>query len=308
MAIVHDMNFARFLVAAAAVFTLLSTVIYATPVPSFQDHAKAAANFMDLAKRGTSGFNDWNCRPSTEHPNPLVLVHATMEVPLTNWIYFGPRFVAEGYCVFALTYGQNPKLPLLYGVTKMESSAQELAVFADKVLNATGADKVDMLGHSQGSLMPRYWIKYLGGATKLRKFAGIASVQYGSTLNGIVPLAKALGLFDPIKNVIDPICEACYQFAINSTFINDLNQGGDTFPGIDYLLIATKMDEMVTPYTLGFLRDNNPRVHNQVLQDWCPFSNPEHVTIAYDPVVWNGLHAFFTPSADQTINCLDALN
>jgi hypothetical protein len=33
------------------------------------------------------------------------------------------------------------------------------------------------------------------------KFAGIGSVQYGSTLAGIVPLAKALGLFDPIKMV-----------------------------------------------------------------------------------------------------------
>lgn len=33
------------------------------------------------------------------------------------------------------------------------------------------------------------------------KFAGIGSVQYGSTLDGIVPLAKALGLFDPIKKV-----------------------------------------------------------------------------------------------------------
>lgn len=127
------------------------------------------AEFVALVKRGTAGFNDWSCRPSAEHPNPLVLVHATMEVPLTNWIYMGPRFVAKGYCAFALTYGQNPKIPLLYGVTRMEKSAQELAGFVDKVLNATGADKVDMLGHSQGSVMPRYWMKYLGGATKIRK-------------------------------------------------------------------------------------------------------------------------------------------
>jgi hypothetical protein len=25
-------------------------------------------------------------------------------------------------------------------------------------------------------------------------------------------------------------------------------------------------------------------------------------------IAWNGLHAFFTPSVDQTINCLDAFN
>jgi triacylglycerol esterase/lipase EstA (alpha/beta hydrolase family) len=151
---------------------ILSPTIQATPIPTSQDHtpnAKSAADFVELVKRGTTGFNDWSCRPSAEHPNPLVLVHATMEVPLTNWIYMGPRFVAKGYCVFALTYGQNPKIPLLYGVNRMEKSAQELAVFVDKVLNATGADKVDMLGHSQGSVMPRYWMKYLGGAAKTRK-------------------------------------------------------------------------------------------------------------------------------------------
>ncbi|KAF9128166.1 hypothetical protein BGW39_005298 [Mortierella sp. 14UC] len=239
-------------------------IIQATPIPIPSDltpsQAEAASNFVNLVKRGTLGFNDWSCRPSDRHPNPLILVHQTMQVLLTNWFYMGPCFVAEGYCVFALTYGQNPKIPLLYGVNRMETSAQELAVFVDMVLNATGASKMDMLGHSQGSVMPRYWIKHLGGATKISKFAGIGSVQYGSTLAGIVPFAKAIGLFDPIKKIIDPLCEACYQFALNSTFLNDLNAGGDTFPGIEYLLVASKTDEMVTPYTNGFLRDNNPLV------------------------------------------------
>lgn len=168
------MRFSSVVASAALILAalILSPTIQATPIPFSQDHipnAKAAAGFVELVKRGTAGFNDWSCRPSVEHPNPLVLVHATMEIPLTNWIYMGPRFVAKGYCVFALTYGQNPKFPLLYGVNRMEESAQELAVFVNKVLNATGADKVDMLGHSQGSVMPRYWMKYLGGATKIRK-------------------------------------------------------------------------------------------------------------------------------------------
>ncbi|KAG0282854.1 hypothetical protein BGZ96_012788 [Linnemannia gamsii] len=189
-----------------------------------------------------------------------------MEIPLTNWIYMGPRFVAKGYCVFALTYRQNPKFPLL-------------------------ADKVDMLGHSQGSVMPRYRMKYLGGAAKIRKSAGIGSVQYGSTLVGIVPLAKALGLFGPIKKIIDPLCEACYQFALNSTILNDLNEGGTLFLELAIFLLPL---------------NNNPRVHNQVLQDWCGIDIQGHVSVAYDPITWNGLHAYFTPSADQKINCLDA--
>lgn len=60
--------------------------------------------------------------------------------------------------MYALTYGQRPVIPFVYGLTTMEKSAQQLSNFVDRVLNATGADKVDMVGHSQGSLMTRYWI------------------------------------------------------------------------------------------------------------------------------------------------------
>ncbi|KAF9136815.1 hypothetical protein BG015_002987 [Linnemannia schmuckeri] len=222
---------------------VISPTIQATPVPTSPDptsHAQAAAHFEELIRRGTAGFNDWDCRPTKFHPNPLVLVHGTLVNALTNWFYMAPRFVAEGYCVFALTYGQHPAIPIVYGLTAMEKSAQQLSEFVDKVLNATGADKVDMVGHSQGSLMPRYWMKNLGGASKIRKFAGIGSIQYGTNLLGLIPFLESLGLYDPIKKLVDPICESCFQFFTNSTFINDLNRDGDTLPGIDYLMIASK--------------------------------------------------------------------
>ncbi|KAF9909042.1 hypothetical protein EC991_009103 [Linnemannia zychae] len=272
-------------IAFAVAALIVSLVVQATPVPVSPDqasHAEAAARFEELVKRGTAGFNDWNCRPTKSHPNPLVLVHGTTANALTNWFYMAPRFVAEGYCVYALTYGRHPTIPLIYGLTTMEKSANELAVFVDRVLNATGAGKVDMLGHSQGTLMPRYWMKNFGGASMIRKFAGIGSIQYGTDLLGLIPLLEPLGLYDPVKKIIDPICEACFQFFINSTFINDLNRGGDTLPGIDYLMVASKYEEVVTPYTNGWLRDNNPRVKNQLLQEWCVWDRSEHLLQAVD--------------------------
>ena len=68
------------------------------------------------------------------------------------------------------------------------------------------------------------------------------------------------------------------------------------------------MDEIVTPYTTGILKDTNPLVHNQVLQDWCAFDLSEHVFLAVDPILFNAVHAFFTPLADQDINCGDAFH
>jgi triacylglycerol esterase/lipase EstA (alpha/beta hydrolase family) len=51
----------------------------------------------------------------------------------------------------------------------MENSAAQLSDFVDKVLLATNSTKVDLVGHSQGSLMPRYYLKFLGGQNKVGK-------------------------------------------------------------------------------------------------------------------------------------------
>src|SRR5680860_577689 len=54
----------------------------------------------------SSGWNDWTCRPSTAHPHPVVLLHGLTSNGHDNWHYIAPRLVADGYCVFSLTYGQ----------------------------------------------------------------------------------------------------------------------------------------------------------------------------------------------------------
>ena len=79
----------------------------------------------------------------------------------------GPGFTSKGYCTFAITYGQYKNIPMFAGLDKMENSAAELATYVDKVLASTGASKVDLVGHSEGSIMPRYYLKFLGGASKV---------------------------------------------------------------------------------------------------------------------------------------------
>src|SRR4051794_33093242 len=100
------------------------------------------------------------CTPTAAHPYPVVLVHGTFENRFNNWQAMSPALKAAGYCVYALNYGSyNGSGALgIYGVGRIEASAQELADFVDSVLAATGASKVDLVGHSQGGMMPRYYI------------------------------------------------------------------------------------------------------------------------------------------------------
>jgi hypothetical protein len=62
---------------------------------------------------------------------------------LHSWAYHGTRFTLKGYCVFQLDYGHVPQLPGIGGMDLIENSAEQLKVFVDKVLNATGTSKVN---------------------------------------------------------------------------------------------------------------------------------------------------------------------
>ncbi len=45
---------------------------------------------------------------------------------------------------------------------------------------STKANKVDIIGHSQGTLMPAYYVKYLGGASKVHNYISLAPLWHGT--------------------------------------------------------------------------------------------------------------------------------
>ena len=45
-------------------------------------------------------------------------------------------------------------------------------------------------GHSQGGMMPRYYLKFLGGAAKVAKLVGLAPSNHGTTVLGLVRPAQ----------------------------------------------------------------------------------------------------------------------
>ena len=211
------------------------------------------------------------CRPTATHPYPVVLVHGTFGNRFDSWQQFSPALKAAGYCVYALDYGSYNGSGLLgiYGVGPIERSARELADFVRHVRAQTGATKVDIVGHSQGGMMPRYFIKNLGGASVVDDLVGLAPSNHG-TAN---PFAAPAGL----------ACPACRQQATGSDFLRALNSGDESPGPVSYTQLVTRYDEVVIPYTSGYLAPD-ARVTNLTLQDKCPTDTTEHLRIIYDPV------------------------
>ncbi|MEV0600177.1 triacylglycerol lipase [Streptomyces sp. NPDC050315] len=240
--------------------------------------AAAITTQVATALSRSPGIDDWSARPDEDHPRPVVLVHGTFGNAETYWLTVAPVLAAAGYSVFRLDYGADPRIPLVHGIASMEESAEELAAYVDRVLESTGAEKVDIIGHSQGGMLPRYYLKYLGGAAKVHHLIGLAPNNHGTTGNGIAALMKQYPATIELTNLAVPACTEQHK---GSPFMNKLNDGGDTVEGVRYTVIATKYDEVVTPYTSCWLE--GPNVRNVLLQDLCVADLSEHNAIVYSP-------------------------
>ena len=265
----------------AAVTSLLAGLLL-TAAPAQATPLPVPYNFLPAAIIGgppnanAPGTNDWSCKPTAAHPRPVVLVHGTLGNRSTNWQTYGPLRKNSGYCVFSLTYGATVPVPYpgaFGGLGDIRASARELGVFVDRVLAATGAAKVDLVGHSQGTLMPDYWVKFLGGAPKVRSYISLAPLWHGTASSGPPPQMSAA-----FPNPFDSFGPAFGQMSTGSPFLTQLRAGGVAVPGVRYVNIMTKYDELVKPYTSGI----EPGMTNIVLQDHCKQDYTEHFEIAAD--------------------------
>ncbi|MEU8654698.1 alpha/beta fold hydrolase [Streptomyces sp. NPDC048737] len=279
--------------------TALLLAIAATAVPA----AAAATTAHAATASGRGGWNDYDCEPAAAHPRPVVLVHGTFGNSVDNWLGLAPYLKHRGYCVFSLDYGRLPGVPLFHGLGPVDRSAEQLSVYVDRVLAATGATETDLVGHSQGGMMPRYYLKFLGGAAKVNALVGIAPSNHGTTLGGLTNL---LPLFPGAEDLLTTATPALAQQIAGSDFMTKLNEGGDTVPGVRYTVIATRYDEVVTPYRTQFL--SGPNVRNVLVQDLCPLDLSEHALLGLtDRIAFHEVANALDPAHATRTTCASVL-
>jgi len=333
---------ARSLVAIAVVGILAATaalVWTAMParasIPVGNELDGIATEFSDPTAM-PAGVVNGPCTASAAHPYPVVLVHGTFANENFSWQALAPMLANEGYCVFGLNYGGTTATTEFgshdYGIDYIEHSAAELAAFVQQVLAWTtepsglSATKVELVGHSQGGMMPRYYIEHgwncavktpspygaqcqqddtaagQPGATDVHMLVGMAPSNHGADAYGLVPLFQQLFGAQTWMFPEAAGCGACGEQEANSPFLQALNGPGGSLEatsGVLYYVIESAFDEVVTPapnpvdealgeWPSAFLHGPSDQVANIRLQDQCPTDATEHIGIIYDPVaLWD---------------------
>jgi triacylglycerol esterase/lipase EstA (alpha/beta hydrolase family) len=207
---------------------------------------------------------------AADQPDPVVIVNGT----------FGPAFFYEP---LAKRLRDDDHQVFIFELTNLgtgdiANTAQDLAAFVDNVRGQTGADKVDLVGHSQGGLVARQYVKYLGGDAHVDSLVSLGAPHYGTA---IADLAKFFGGGNCLGIV------ACQQMAQGSDFVNALNDGDDTIGSVRYTDFYSSLDELVRPVANASLQDG---ATNVLIQSQCPLRVVEHVGLALDGTVYSGIH------------------
>lgn len=251
------------------------------------------------------GANDWSCSPSPTRPRPVILLHGTAGSGATNWATFGPLLHNEGYCVFTLTYGARPgaawPISELGGLANIaEVSVPEVCEFVDRVLAATGADQVDLVGHSQGTVVAGLVAKF-GRPGLVHQVVSISPLWNGSGGDFSLHALCALpGGREQAERLIPPVLE---QVSPGSRLLRELWTGDTPYaPGVRYTNIASRYDGAIWPFDSGLVP--GPQVTNILVQDGCDRDFSDHVAMASSPRVADFVLSALDPDTPRVPRCV----
>jgi triacylglycerol lipase len=215
------------------------------------------------------------CPPAFTHRahQPVLLVHGTFATPEENWSWnYGHALPAAGYDVCTVRLPDRST-----GDIQVSS---EYVVYAVRKIFERSGSKVDVLGHSQGGLQPRWALRWW---TSLRTKVDDL-VMLGTPNHGTVVADRTTPLGAP---------PAAWQMRTDARFIAALNSGDETPGTVSYTSIYTLLDELVQP-VVPTATAALAGGRNILVQDLCPGRVVEHVGLAYDAAVHDMVIDAFT--------------
>jgi len=208
-------------------------------------------------------------QPGHGSHRPILLVHGTGLTPAQSWSWnYGAVLPAEGYptCTVAL-----PRAAL----GDIQVASQYVVAAVDTVA-ARWHSSVDIIGHSQGGIEPRWALKWWPGLrTKVDHYIGLASPNHG--------IYAADACADSGN-----CWPAVWQMAQGSRFITALNSGPEAPGPTSYTDIYSVTDDLVEPAAVNptAALHGGANVANVAVQSVCPGRYVNHGGMLADGVVY----------------------
>ena len=212
------------------------------------------------------------CTPNvrTNPREPILLVPGTTLTPEENFSWNYERALnALGlpYCTIELPDKAMGDIQV----------AGEYVVYALRTMNRFRGRKVQIIGYSQGGMVPRWALRFWPDTRKLvDDDVGLDASNHG-TITAESSCAH------------EGCAPAVWQQRNTAAFIGALNSYQETFPGISYTEIYSWDDEIVVPNTSeqgsSSLHTGGGEISNIAAQEVCPGHFADHLAMgSYDPV------------------------
>ncbi|HEV7563933.1 MAG TPA: triacylglycerol lipase [Solirubrobacterales bacterium] len=155
--------------------------------------------------------------------DPILFVHGYLE-NASLWNTMISRFEKDGYAASSLSaYTYNTSQ------SNKVDAEKEVKSHVESLLKATGATKVDIIAHSMGSLNSRWYIKFLGGESKVDDWVSLGGPNHGTeTANAC-------------------FSTSCVEMRVGSAFLKELNAGDETPGAVNYGTWWSPCDEIINP-------------------------------------------------------------
>lgn len=257
-------------VAVAALLSVTGLVVAGAPGASAAGSVTASGPALAVPQSTLDASIACQWVDTGHRHEPVLLVHGTVATAAENWGWNYQRVLpTKGFdtCVV-----QMPNRSL----DDIQASSEYVVNAVRRVNEWSGGRKVDVIGHSQGGLQPRWAIKYWPDVRlRIDDFVMLGAPNHGTYVANVLGLAGCTG--------------ACLQMKVGSRFLGALNAVDETPGDVSYTSIYTATDELVQPAVLPSATAALSGATNLLVQGLCFGRIVGHVGLVNDGVVYDAV-------------------